>query len=89
MGGSSSVLYNRSFAKSLLISFTRIKEFRDIFNKEPEKNLSKIFYSLCKNENEVKKCEEDFNILVRDKGRLNFQKLPKIKKIYSIWFFLI
>ena len=75
MGGSSSVLYNRSFAKSLLISFTRIKEFRDIFNKEPEKNLSKIFYSLCKNENEVKKCEEDFNILVRDKKRLNFQQL--------------
>ena len=75
MGGSCPIIYNKPFAKSLLISFTRIKEFRDIFYKEPEKSLSKIFYSLCENENEVKKCEEDFNILVRDKGRLNFQKL--------------
>ena len=75
MGGSCPIIYNKPFAKSLLISFTRIKEFRDIFYKEPEKSLSKIFYSLCKNENEVKKCEEDFNILVRDKKKLNFQQL--------------
>ena len=75
MGGSCPIIYNKPFAKSLLISFTRIKEFRDIFYKEPEKSLSKIFYSLCKNENELKKCIEDFNILVRDKRRLNFQQL--------------
>ena len=75
MGGSSSKQYNKPFVKPLLISFTRIKEFRDIFCKEPEKSLSKIFYSLCNNENEVQKCEEDFNILVRNKKELNFHEL--------------
>ena len=63
----------------MLILFTKIKEFRDIFNREPEKRLSKIFYSLCRNENEVENCVKDFNNLVRDKegpnSRLNLHQL--------------
>ena len=77
MGASSP--YNNPFAKSLLILFTKIKEFRDIFYRQHEKRLSKIFYSLCRNENEVENCVEDFNNLVREKegpnSRLNLHQL--------------
>ena len=80
MGASSSnKINNNPCVKPLLISFTRIKEFRDIFYKEPEKTLSKIFYLLCKDEKEVKTCVEDFNSLVKDKKGhyigLNFHQL--------------
>ena len=77
MGASSP--YNNPCAKSLLILFTKIKEFRDIFYRQHEKRLSKIFYSLCRNENEVENCVEDFNNLVREKegpnSRLNLHQL--------------
>ena len=70
---------NNPCANSLLISFTRIKEFRNIFDSEPDNRLSKIFYSLCRNENEVEKYVEDFNNLVKDKNgpnsRLNLNQL--------------
>ena len=70
---------NNPCANSLLISFTRIKEFRNIFDSEPANRLSKIFYSLCRNENEVEKYVEDFNNLVKDKNgpnsRLNLNQL--------------
>lgn len=80
MGASSPAkIDNNPCANSLLISFTRIKEFRNIFDIEPDNRISKIFYSLCKNENELDKCVEDFNNLVRDKegpnSRLNFHQL--------------
>ena len=71
--------YNNPCVNSLLISFTRIKEFRDIFFREPDKSLSKIFYSLCKNKNELENCVKDFNNFVRNKNgphsRLNIHQL--------------
>jgi len=73
------LLEDRTCLNSLLISFTRIKEFRDIFKVEPTKELSKIFYSLCQNENEVQNCVNNFKNLIRkEKGsecKLNFQEL--------------
>lgn len=66
-----SLLDNVTCTKSILLSFTKIKEFRDIFCKESEKKLSRIFYLLCKDEKEVKKCEEDFKNLVREKKKYN------------------
>ena len=71
--------YNNPCVNSLLISFTRIKEFRDIFFREPDKSLSKIFYSLCKNKNGLENCVKDFNNFVRNKkgphSRLNIHQL--------------
>ena len=73
------LLEDRTCLNSLLISFTRIKEFRDIFKEEPTYELSKIFYSLCQNENELQNCVNNFKNLIRkEKGpecKLNFQQL--------------
>lgn len=73
------LLEDRTCLNSLLISFTRIKEFRDIFKEEPKNELSKIFYSLCQNEKEVENCVNKFKNLIKiEKGpecKLNFQQL--------------